>query len=204
MIPYLAREIQDELTQLAGRYGQPLVHIADLESTNHFDPLNKSDRYGEVCMVIRRPNGLLLTMKKTFYPPQAYRLLTGGIKHGESVFDALLREVHEETGLQTEVRRFLTLVAYKTTNTGEKPAFYTFAFLLDETDGTLEVLDDEEQVEGFREIAPAQLPQVADYLEQLKTQGHYSAAIDGSWGDWGEFRAVIHRKVWEALQDQHK
>ena len=102
------------------------------------------------------------------------------------------------------VRRFLTLVAYRTTNTGEAPAFYTFAFMLDEVGGTLEVLDDEEQVEGFREIAPAQLPQVAEYFEQLKTQGQYSAAIDGSWGDWGEFRAVIHRKVWEALQDQHK
>ena len=202
MLPYLPREIQDELTQLAGRYGQPLVHIANLESTNHFDPLNKSDRYGEVCMVIRRPNGLLLTMKKTFYPPQAYRLLTGGIKYGERVFDALLREVHEETGLQTEVRRFLTLVAYRTTNMGEAPAFYTFAFLLDEIDGTLEVLDDDEQVEGFREIAPAQLPQVAEYLEQLKTQRQYSAAIDGSWGDWGEFRAVIHHKVWEALQGE--
>jgi 8-oxo-dGTP pyrophosphatase MutT (NUDIX family) len=202
MLPYLPQETQDELAQLAGRYGQPLVHIANLGSTNHFDPLNKSDRYGEVCMVIRRPSGLLLTMKKTFYPPQAYRLLTGGIKHGEAVFDALLREVHEETGLQTEVRRFLTLVAYRTTNTGEIPAFYTFAFLLDEVGGTLGVLDDDEKVEDFREIAPAQLPQVAEYLEQLRTQTQYSEEIAGSWGDWGQFRAVIHWKVWEALQGE--
>jgi ADP-ribose pyrophosphatase YjhB (NUDIX family) len=199
MLPYLAQETQAELVQLAERYGQPLVHIANLDSSNHFDPLNKSDRYGEVCMVIRRPNRRLLTMKKTFYPPQAYRLLTGGIKHGERIYDALLREVHEETGLQTEVRRFLTLVAYRTINTGETPAFYTFAFLLDEVGGTLEVLDEDEHVEGFREVAPSDLPYMAQFLEHIKVQ--YDEKIDGNWGDWGQFRAVIHHQVWETLKD---
>ena len=92
MFPTLPQDVQNELEQLAQRYGQPLVHTADLEASNLFDPLNKTDRYGEVCMVIRRKNGLLLTMVKTIYPKGAYRLPTGGINYGEPIRDALLRE----------------------------------------------------------------------------------------------------------------
>src|SRR5260221_385666 len=83
--------------QIAQRYGRPLVRDVDLGVHSMFDPLNRTDRFGEVCMVVRRPDGKLLTMKKTLYPPGAYRLLTGGINHGERVLDALLRETYEET-----------------------------------------------------------------------------------------------------------
>jgi len=197
MFPYLPQATRDELTELAQRYGEPLVRIVDLNTTNQFDPLNKSDRYGEVCMVIRRPNGRLLTMKKIHYPPKAYRLLTGGINHGESIFAALQREVHEETGLQAEVERFLAVVAYRTTSTGKVPGFYTFAFLLNEVDGTLGAIDEAEQVEAFQEVLPAQLPALADYLEQLKVL--YSDERADHWGEWGQFRAVIHRLVSEML-----
>ncbi len=66
MFPYLAQDIQDELSQLAQAYHQPLVQTVDLTSDNTFDPLRKRDgRYGEVCMVVRRTNRRLLTIKKT-------------------------------------------------------------------------------------------------------------------------------------------
>jgi 8-oxo-dGTP pyrophosphatase MutT (NUDIX family) len=198
MISTLPQNIQDELTQLAERRGQPLVRTVDLGTTHQFDPLNKRDRYGEVCMVVRRPNGRLLTMKKTFYPKGSYRLLTGGINHGEPIFDAVLRETHEETGLAVTVKRFLVAAPYVTTSTGKEPVFYTFAFLLDEIGGTLGTLDEEEQVETFLEIEPEQLLERAEFLEQVGGPV-YSKEIDGSWGDWGRFRAAIHRLVWEAL-----
>src|ERR1700730_11411247 len=104
MFPTLPQHTQDELMLLAHTYGQPLVQVANLEISSLFDPLNKTDRYGEVCMVVRRPNGKLLTMIKTFYPKGAYRLTTGGINHGENILDALLRETQEETGLQVEIQ----------------------------------------------------------------------------------------------------
>lgn len=197
MFPWLTQHIQDELNQLAHTYEQPLVQVANLEISSLFDPLNKTDRYGEVCMVVRRRNGKVLTMIKTFYPEGAYRLLTGGISHGEGVLAALLRETAEETGLQVEVRRFLAAVAYRASITGEQPVFYTFAFLLDELDGTLGTLDESEQVEDFREVEPADLLKVAEYLEQLGAE--YSQYLHGEIRDWGRFRAVIHRAVWQAL-----
>ncbi|MBO0779309.1 MAG: NUDIX hydrolase [Ktedonobacteraceae bacterium] len=200
MITYLPQSTQNELAQLSQRFGQPLTRIVDLHSNTLFDPLNKTDRYGEVCMVVQRPNGHLLTMTKTFYPPQAYRLLTGGIHHGEAIFDALLRETHEETGLDVEVTRFLAIAAYRTPHTQPKPVFYSFAFLLKETGGTLGTIDEDEQVEDFREIEPGQLPAVAANLEHVTHQ--YSNEIRGNWSDWGEFRASIHHLVYEALNNR--
>jgi 8-oxo-dGTP pyrophosphatase MutT (NUDIX family) len=197
MFPHLAQNIQNELNQLAKTYEQPVVQVADLAVSKLFDPLNKTDRYGEVCMVVRRPNGKVLTMIKTFYPQGAYRLPTGGISHGEGVLAALLRETAEETGLQVKVRHFLAAVAYRTSITGEEPVFYTFAFLLDELGGTLTVLDESEQIADFREVEPANLIKVAEYLEQLGTE--YSQYLHGEIRDWGRFRAVIHRAVWQAM-----
>jgi 8-oxo-dGTP pyrophosphatase MutT (NUDIX family) len=198
MLPFLPQETQDELATLAERYGQPLVRNVDLGQTKQFDPINKNDRYGEVCMVVRRKNGRLLTMKKTFYPTGAYRLLTGGINYGEAIFAALLRETHEETGLEVEVTRFLVAAPYLTDATGAQPVFYTFAFLLDEIGGTLGVIDEDERVEAFVEIEPAQLPERAAFLAQ-SDETRFSKEIDGSWSDWGKFRAAIHWLVWEAL-----
>ena len=201
MFPSLPTSINDELARLAQRYGQPIIQTVNLGANSFFDPLNNSDRYGEVCMVIRRKNGRLLTAIKTFYPRGAYRLLTGGINYGEPVLDALLRETHEETGLQVEVKRFLAAVAYQLNNSNEAPDFYTFAFLLDEIGGTFGVLDEDERVESFREIEPSELPTIADYLEHI--QHDRSEEIEGDWNDWGRFRAVIHRLVWEALSQQN-
>lgn len=196
MFTSLTHDIQDELRQLARRYGQPLIETIELASTGRFDPLTKTDRYGEVCMVIRRPNGHLLTMTKTTYPPNVYRLPTGGINHVESVLDALLRETQEETGLQVNVERFLAAAAYCIPGQ-DYPSFYTFAFLLDEVGGMLGVIDEDEQIEDFREIRSEDLLTVAQNLEQITA--NYQTQIDSYWRDWGRFRAIIHRLVWEAL-----
>jgi 8-oxo-dGTP pyrophosphatase MutT (NUDIX family) len=196
----LPQTVQDEVAQLSQRYGQPLERPVLLPTNKLFDPLNKKDRYGEVCMVVRRKNGLLLTMIKTHYPRGAYRLLTGGINHGEPIFDALLRETTEETGLEVKVNRFLAAVAYRLPRK-EVPHFYTFAFLLDEIGGTLGIIDEGEQIEDFHEIAPDELPAVAERLEHIGAND--SDTIDGNWREWGHFRAVIHTLVHEAMATQH-
>lgn len=193
----LLPETRRELNTLATRFGEPLV--IDSPIPDYFDdPIRKPDRYGEVCMVVRRPNGKLLLSIKTFYPRGAYRLPTGGIHRGEPVFDALVRETHEETGLTTEVRRFLARIAYHSADSPiATPLFHTFAFLLDETGGTLGAIDTSEQIEDWRETRTADLPRVADFLDALKTAG--TLDIGGDWRAWGKFRAVVHRVVYDAL-----
>ncbi len=197
MFPSLSHDIQDELACLAVTYGKPLVRSIDLGITTAFDPLNARDRYGEVCMVIRRSSGRLITAIKTFYPQNAYRLLTGGINFGERVYDALLRETHEETGLEVKVNRFLAALSYTLNGNEAKPVFYTFAFLLDEVGGTLGALDESERVESFREVLVEDLPEMANGLRHI--QHEPGREIGGNWHDWGQFRATIHDAVYAAL-----
>lgn len=184
-----------ELNDLAARYGPPRVTVAAL-SGDGFDPLGRPDRVGEVCMVVRRPNGRLLTARKTYYPPEAYRLLTGGIGHGEPVAAALLREVDEETGLHVQIARFLAAISY--TQPGRAtPVFHTFAFLLDETGGNLAARDPAERIADFRAVLPADLPTLALGLETVAD--NFDSEINGNWRNWGRFRAVVHREVYAAL-----
>jgi len=193
----LPTPVTRELDDLARRFGPALNVVATIDDSFK-DPIWKRDRYGEVCMVVRRPSGRILLSIKTFYPRGAYRLPTGGIRHGEGVYDALVRETHEETGLSTAVRRFLARITYTPLSSpGAPPVFHTFAFLLDELGGTLGALDTSERIEEWREIEIGDLPLVADVLDQLTMQGIED--IGGDWRAWGKFRAVVHRTVHQAL-----
>ena|SRR6185503_7264605 len=191
----LSPEATDEVRQLVYRYGMPRRIRAPIDASFD-DPIRKPDRIGEVCMVIRRPNGTLLVSIKTFYPRGAYRLPTGGIHPGEKIGDALVREAHEETGLELEVMRFLAHITY-VAPADAAPLFHTFAFLLEERGGTLGALDASEQIEDWREIQPDELAGVARFLDDLRTDG--AADIGGSWRAWGKFRSVVHRVVYDAL-----
>jgi len=86
----LSADTRREIAELAHRYGEPRVIDAMIDD-GFDDPIRRRDRYGEVLMAVRRPSGKLLLAIKTFYPRGAYRLPTGGIHHGESIHDALLR-----------------------------------------------------------------------------------------------------------------
>lgn len=191
-----------ELARLAERFGAPRLVKAAIRDA-FFDPIKRPDRFGEVCMVIRRPSGNVVLSTKDFYPQGAFRLPTGGISHGEGVFDALLRETKEETGLDVDVVRFLAWIDYHGDAGGPRgpeppaPLFHTFAFLLEETGGTLGSLDPHERISAYKEVAPGELPRVAAELEAIASE--QSHRILGDWADWGRFRAVVHRAVAEVL-----
>ena len=129
-------------------------------------------------MAIRRPSGGILLQTKAFYPPGTFRLPTGGIKEGEDVEHALLREVHEESNLDVEIERLVAVIDH-TALEGGAP-FRSYMFLLCETGGTLEVNDPDEQISGWDECDVAGLEDAARNLRDL----------EGTWRRWGQFRAV--------------
>jgi ADP-ribose pyrophosphatase YjhB (NUDIX family) len=190
-------EIEADPAALSSELNPPHIHVATQGSTALWDRRN---RRREVCMVVRRPNGKLLTFTKTFYPQGVYRLLTGGVEPGEGVLEALQREVAEETGLEVAIRRFLALIAYRAEDAEDaRPRMFTFAFLLDELGGTLGAADPAERLAGYREIDIPDLLSIADQLEHLPDS--YSVDFGESWREWGSFRAIVHRVVWQALSD---
>ncbi len=190
----LTPAMREEIRRLGSAFGTPLVREVVLDDVR-FDPVGAPDRIAEVCMVVRRPSHRLLLSIKAFYPRGAWRLPTGGIHADEPIFAALLRETHEETGLEFVPRRFLAALTYLN-GVGGPPVFHTFAFLLDETGGTLGSLDPAERIEDWREIEPAELGDVAATLGAIPDDATPEIA---NWSAWGRFRAVVHRVVGEAL-----
>lgn len=189
-----ARDVgmDDEVTELRARYGEPLALATALPDTHVYAATG--ERRAEVCMVIRRPSGKLIAMTKPFYAGRVYRFPTGGIERNESVEEALRREVAEETGLTTEVSRFLGHIEYF------KPAgrrvFETYVFLLDELGGRLGSRDWFE-VMSFKDVELSELPAMAASLEGLPELP--SREFGDTWKAWGEFRAIAVRTIHQAL-----
>jgi ADP-ribose pyrophosphatase YjhB (NUDIX family) len=189
-------ELDKEIAELAAVFGEP--RRLEVLIRPFFDPVQRPDRFAEVCMVIRRKNGKVPLSIKTFYPRGAHRLPTGGIHHGERILDALRRETEEETGLETETKRFLAWITYRPVSAPDgPPLFHTFAFLLEEVAGLFHTSDLEEQIEEWIEVEPGALGEIAGRLDRIKSAPSHE--IGGDWADWGHFRAVVHRVVHEEL-----
>lgn len=184
--------IVEELAELEREYG-PTFHL-DVACNDRAFWHRRAPRVCEVCMVIRRPDGRIITFTKTFYPAGIFRLMTGGVEEGERVLDALRREVVEETGLEVGVERLLAVIGYRAEDDPEGMIrFHTVAFLLREESGALGAIDPDESVGAFDAVEPAELAVLAGRLEALPDME--SDALGENWRDWGHFRAVVHRTV---------
>lgn len=175
------------------RFGMPRIEHLEIpvsqETLDYWRQL-KDGRVAEVVLLVRRRDGHYLLHTKTFYPEGAYRLMTGGINAGEDLIQAAMREAAEETGLVIEVERFLGVLAHRFVHGDQGFDFTSYLIELAEVDGTLGVQDEHEQISGYIEVAPEELPAVADRL----------AALDGRWRDWGVIRAAAHRLAARALE----
>jgi len=173
------------LSTLRKKYGkvrivQPVLPVVD------FPPVS-GRRKGEVAMAIRRPDDTILLQTKEFYPVGTFRLPTGGIKDGEDVEHALLREVHEESNLSVEIEQLVAAIDYLAPD--GRATFRTYLFLLRETGGELKVNDPKERISGWEQRDPAGLLRAAEELR----------AIDEGWQRWGHFRALVLDILHDAL-----
>jgi 8-oxo-dGTP pyrophosphatase MutT (NUDIX family) len=149
----------------------------------------RKNRRGEVILAIRRPGGRVLLHTKSFYLPGVYRLPSGGIHRGESVLDALGREVVEETGLEASLERCLGIITYQFNREREDLLFASYVFLLGAFRGRPASQDPGERISAFRSVRLSALHQTAQALRTLPPP----------WADWGRFRALAHDLVADAL-----
>jgi 8-oxo-dGTP pyrophosphatase MutT (NUDIX family) len=164
------------IAELVRKFGEPQRTVHPLPSVE-FPPLSER-RYGEVCMaILRRSGGFLLQTKKS-YPNAVMRLPSGGIKAGEDIEHALMREIWEETNLDVHVERFVALLGYR--DDREQTPFHTYLFFLREIGGELRCNDPSEKITDWVEARPEQLPAYAEALR----------GIEPSWSNWGHFRAI--------------
>lgn len=189
-MPAPDHRVADEISALSSLYGQPVIVNATLRIRSMFGALDERPaRVAEVVPVIQRPNGRVLTMTKSSYPQEAYRLPSGGVHKGEPILDALMRESYEETGLSVAVQRFLAIVRYQIIiASGRTGRFTSYVFLV-QGDGPIEPKDENERISGFREVEVSDLHGIAHFLDNMKPDG------DSDWSDWGRYRSVVHRVV---------
>ncbi len=119
----------EELADLGRRFGamsyqHEVLAVTDPFLTEDHQRLLSDGRRAEICYIMHRgvPADGILLHHKIFYPGPAFRLPTGGVDPGEAVWDTLVREIYEETGLTVKtgedgpgevvVEDFLGVVSY--------------------------------------------------------------------------------------------
>jgi 8-oxo-dGTP pyrophosphatase MutT (NUDIX family) len=148
-------------------------------------------RRAEVVVAVQRFDGRFLLHTKAHYPPDTYRLPTGGIRWGESVLDALAREQWEELGLRLPPVAMPGLIHYTLHHAGRTVPFASYVFVIRTAGGPAPATQDpREPISDFCWIEPEQVRAVADRL----------CGVIRAWGDWGPFRAIAHNLLAEIQQ----
>jgi ADP-ribose pyrophosphatase YjhB (NUDIX family) len=126
-----------------------------------------------VSAVVRDANGLLVLQRRT--DNQLWALPGGGLEPGESVVNALRREIHEETGYDVEIGRLVGIysdpdyvIEY---SDGEVRQEFSICFAAKVIGGSRTVSSESLEVSSFSdeditklEIHPAIRKRIDDYL----------------------------------------
>ena len=180
----------NEIIELVETYGPTDYYHAELNiGDEYFRSLQyvrkfKRNRRGEVVLAIRNRQGRVLLHTKPFYPPEIYRLPTGGIQEGEAVIACVQREIKEETSFSPRFMHLAAIILYTIKNKRTRLPLNSYLFEI-EPDGEHPVVqDDAESISGFEWAPFGYLPRIIAQLEALSPE---------RWHDWGSFRSIAHR-----------
>jgi 8-oxo-dGTP pyrophosphatase MutT (NUDIX family) len=182
---------EEEVGELAQRFGAPVRRVFNIQADEYIRSYRwraDSDRRAEVVFAIQDPAGRIWVHAKAHYPGHIFRLPSGGIEWQESVYQALLREVAEETGLSVVVRRFLGLIEYRFHHDGSMVKFASYVFHL-VSGSQMPCLPEDGEISQFRPILPCQLLQLSADMRNMV----------GDRRGWGEWRALVHDLVYDVL-----
>ncbi len=182
---------EEEVGELAQRFGAPVRRVFNLQADEYIRSYRwraDSDRRAEVVFAIQDPAGRIWVHAKAHYPGHIFRLPSGGIEWQENVYEALLREVAEETGLAVVVKRFVGLIEYRFHHSGSTVKFASYVFHL-LCGSQAPCLPDDGEISQFRPILPFQLLQLSADMRNMV----------GDRRGWGEWRALAHDLVYDVL-----
>jgi 8-oxo-dGTP pyrophosphatase MutT (NUDIX family) len=187
--PHLLAEIEQEFGPFAQQHVD--LHINTEAMRTMVGQMRRSGnpRRAEVVLVVPDDLGDIWLHTKHFYPPDTYRLMTGGIDFGEKPAAAALREAKEETGFALTLTRCLGVITCRFFDGAEPMPFASYLFLTTPGQGQPQPVDESENIAGFVAVSPAELKKTARQLESLA----------GRFTDWGRFRAISHDLAAAAL-----
>lgn len=136
--------------------------------------MKPGDYHLTVLGVLRRPDGKFLITRRAMtksWAPGCWEVPGGGVRAGESSFEAVCREVMEETGLDVSGCESECLFTYRRDNPEEKDNYFVdvYRFTLD--------FDEEDVVLQGSEVSGSRLA-TAEEIQALDGQGiflHYKS-----------------------------
>ncbi len=146
----------------------------------------KDDEYHlTVLGVVSRPDGKFLITKRAMdksWAPGWWEVSGGGVMAGEESFEAVCREVREETGLDVSKADGGYGFTYHRENPGEGDNYFVdvYRFILDFDDS--EVIAQEEETDGFVLATIAEIEAIAKKGEFL----HYDSIKKIFTDDWNK------------------
>jgi 8-oxo-dGTP pyrophosphatase MutT (NUDIX family) len=151
---------------------------------------NRTDRRGEVIMVLEKRGRHILMHSKSHYPGGIFRLPTGGIRFGEKANSTFCRELWEETGFEAGQGRSIAILLYEFEYSGNRTPFVSYIFYKPDITEDPEVMDPEENISDFLWSPVAEIRNTARRLMSLTDW----------WADWGRMRSVSHDLVADWLE----
>lgn len=137
-----------------------------------------------LCMVHRDGKYLLQNRKKKDWP--GYTFPGGHIEPGESIVDAVKREMREETGLEIRAPRLCGVKQFPIAG----GRYLVFLFETDQFDGELRS-SDEGEVEWVSRERLGEVPLVEDFMELLEVMENPALT---------EFQYLVSGDEWTVVQ----
>ena len=128
-----------------------------------------------VSAVIEKNNVLLFGKKKANIGPypNTWHLVGGGVHDGESLYDAIRREIREEAGIEVEISRSLGFDEdYEPNKHGEMTHYIFLVFLAKYVSGEIKADDDIEKLEWMPKEKLSQIKLNRPSIKLFKEMGY--------------------------------
>ncbi len=148
---------------------------------------------------------ILIGAKPSFYPPTIARLLGGGVDDGEELYDAAIRELHEELNVHVDKSDMTELSTFISDVTDEDNRTFhntTTVYHVNIGEKPYKAGDD---VKFILKLSKEELFQLGERYEKLPIDLWYTGNEGNfNWTDYAKLYGPLHKTVAEKLINLNK
>ncbi|TFH09950.1 MAG: NUDIX hydrolase [Candidatus Thorarchaeota archaeon] len=183
----------EEMQSLINRFGEPVkrrysVDFLDFECQLVKQTRSKGRLHYITCFIRQAKDEFVVIQKHQYADSGIYRAPSGGARVGESLEVAAHREMHEETGLQIDLLRFVLDMHLDVVCTDETIPWRSLVFLAESIGGVMKPID-------TYEIFDVTVMSREDLLGDVD-----KLMIESGWGGFA-YRSFLTREFFKRLDE---